>query len=456
MHRVLRFSVLAFFLLSTACDGDGPGDGDGGDADGGGGTMDGGGGGACASAADGTECGSSMICVGGACVTATCGDGFMSMGEECDDANDVAFDGCEPGTCTFTCHEDPECDDGRVCNGAELCNASTHVCTPGTAPAPGTTCDLGGGSGVCRGTDCVDPGCGNGVTDGTEDCDDGNDVDGDGCDTDCTFSCTEDLDCIDGDVCTGDETCDTTAHTCTAGTPLDCDDGNACTADECDSIAGCQNPLIDMDMDGHASDTLGACGDDCNDMRGDVYTGAEELCDGVDNNCNGDTDEVAPTWYIDCDDDNFAADTDGSRTGCTEPPASATGCGGGWTTTRPVSISSTDCNDNNADVFPGQTAWFTGAIPGEPGNYDYNCDGNDSTRYGCGPSDGTCGGTCTGGYQPYNSSTNPNGCRISCSGSLCLLLDWPRCGESAQFLSCGRVGSLCLSTRPSNLAQQCH
>jgi cysteine-rich repeat protein len=31
--------------------------------------------------------------------------------------------------------------------------------------------------------------CGNGSVEGGEDCDDGNDVDGDGCDSDCTWSC---------------------------------------------------------------------------------------------------------------------------------------------------------------------------------------------------------------------------------------------------------------------------
>ncbi len=453
MHRALRSSVLVLFLLATACDGDGPGDTDGGGLDGGGGT-DGGGGDVCAGMADGDPCGSAMICVGGVCVAEGCGDGFVGTGEDCDDGNDVAFDGCEPSTCTFTCSDAAACDDGRVCNGAETC--TDHVCALGTPPTDGAECTRTGGEmGVCRALDCVDPGCGNGVVDGTEACDDGNDVDGDGCDVDCTFSCTEDLDCADGDVCNGDETCDTTAHACTTGTPLDCDDSDACTTDECDAIAGCFNPLIDGDMDGHAATSLGACGDDCDDARADVYTGAEELCDGVDNNCNGDTDEVAPTWYIDCDDDGFAADTDGSRTGCTEPPATATGCGGGWTNRRPVDTASTDCHDGNDDVFPGQTTYFSTAIPGMAGNFDYNCDGSESRRYTCGPSDGSCGSGCPGGYLPYNSSSNPNGCEFLCLSGSCFVRDYPDCGESASYLTCSRLGTFCSSTRPSNRTQQC-
>lgn len=411
-------AVVCCFAVA-GCDGDTPSDGGPG--------MDGGGGGG------------------------VCGDGVVDPGEECDDGNATAFDGCEPGTCTFTCGEDGACNDGLVCNGAEVC--VDHVCTLGTPPIDGRACTQDGGAdGVCRTGTCVAAGCGNSVVDMGEECDDGNDIDGDGCDVDCTLSCTEDLHCADGDICNGDETCDVPTNACISGTPLDCVDGIACTDDLCNPIEGCENPLIDGDMDGHAPTTLGACGDDCDDTRADVYTGAEELCDGVDNNCNTDIDEVAPTWYIDCDADGFAATTDSSRTGCTEPPSSATGCSGQWTNTRPVDTASTDCNDVDPDVFPGQTMYFTTAISGMPGNYDYNCDGLESRQYGCGPSSGGCGPRCSGGYQPYDSSTNPNGCRWACS-TFCFL-STPACGVSATYQSCAML-SFCLSTRPSSRTQGC-
>jgi len=417
----------------------------------------GGGGDACVGQADGASCGSSLICIAEECVESSCGDGFVDAdgGEECDDGNDVAFDGCEPSSCTFTCDEDADCNDMAPCNGEETC--TDNVCVAGTPPDEGTACTLAaGGDGVCRARECVDPGCGNGVVDGTEQCDDGNDADDDGCDVDCTFSCEEDLDCADGDTCNGDETCDTTTHACVAGMALDCSDGDDCTADECDPAMGCFNPLIDADMDGHASEDLGACGDDCDDTRPDVFTGAEELCDGVDNNCNTDIDEVAPTWYVDCDDDGYAETTDGSRTGCEEPPAAATGCGGGWTTVRPIDTTSTDCNDANDDVFPGQTTYFEVAIPGEPGNYDYNCDGTESRRYGCTPSDGSCGTSCSGGYVPRNDS-NPNGCEYLCIlGGSCFVREYPDCGETADYKSCSRSSFGCISTlRPVDRRQTC-
>lgn len=63
----------------------------------------------------------------------------------------------------------------------------------------------------------IPPNCGNGTLDDDEDCDDGNDVDGDGCDTDCTYSCTEATaaeDCDDRQGCT-DDACNPDTHQCT-------------------------------------------------------------------------------------------------------------------------------------------------------------------------------------------------------------------------------------------------
>ena len=74
---------------------------------------------------------------------------------------------------------------------------------------------------------------------------------GDGCEADCTFSCTEDADCDDESVCTGSESCDVEAHACLPGTALDCVDNDACTSDECDPVDGCVFPLIDVDLDGY-------------------------------------------------------------------------------------------------------------------------------------------------------------------------------------------------------------
>jgi cysteine-rich repeat protein len=82
--------------------------------------------------------------------------------------------------------------------------------------------DLPSLDGETRDTDADthgDGACGNGVVDGGEECDDGNDLEGDGCDGDCTFSCALDADCRDEDLCNGSEACDPGTHACRAGDP---------------------------------------------------------------------------------------------------------------------------------------------------------------------------------------------------------------------------------------------
>jgi hypothetical protein len=90
---------------------------------------------------------------------------------------------------------------------------------------------------------------------------------------------------------------------CIALDPVACDDGDDCTADSCIPESGeCsyQTKALDLDGDGHLAplpgQTIGdpgACGDDCNDASAEAYPGAEELCDGVDNDCNGIIDDGA-------------------------------------------------------------------------------------------------------------------------------------------------------------------
>jgi cysteine-rich repeat protein len=389
--------ALAFALVACGDDDVGPAPMDGGTLDGNTAVDlgDGGGGGAsCTGAADGTACelpsGVAAICASGACVESTCGDTVVDpRTETCDDGNTEPGDGCEPTTCAFTCALDSECSDENDCNGIETCALALHRCQLGTMPAVGAACTtVGGIAGECNASVVCGPaGCGNGMPGAGEECDDGNDEDGDGCDNDCTFSCETAAECDDVSVCTGTESCDTTSHTCVAGTPLVCTDGNACTADECDATAGCEHPLIDADGDGQAASTLGGCGTDCDDTNAARYVGAEELCDAVDNDCDGMTDESAPTWYVDCDGDTFAASMVGAMSGCTMPSAAATGCPVGtarsWTSRRPIATSSTDCYDANANVKPGQSTYFSSAASGRPlsVDYDYNCSTTEDREY---------------------------------------------------------------------------
>jgi hypothetical protein len=84
---------------------------------------------------------------------------------------------------------------------------------------------------------------------------------------------------------------------------------------------GCKRATIDpaspdADGDGFTADA------DCNDGDPLVSPDAEELCDGIDNNCDGDIDEDTATnaaiWYQDSDGDGFGRDTS-TLTQCAEP-----------------------------------------------------------------------------------------------------------------------------------------
>lgn len=219
---------------------------------------------------------------------------------------------------------------------------------------------------------------------------------------DSTVACNSDSACNDGDLCNGQETCGENGF-CVPGEPLSCDDGIECTLNRCSPTLGCQFPAPDLDGDGYQDancldgsglplgtdcddtdinrfpdniefcdaenrdedcnpNTFGAldrdgdgsfdaqccnsngdtliCGNDCDDLRGNVNVSATEVCDGVDNNCNDMVDEgVALSGFV-----------DGDRDGHGDPAQPIQQCAGS------VGFSSLgdDCNDASASQHPGQ------------------------------------------------------------------------------------------------------
>jgi hypothetical protein len=111
-------------------------------------------------------------------------------------------------------------------------------------------------------------------------------------------ACISDDDCVTEDLCHR-RTCQ--EGKCSAPVELECDDEDPCTEDTCvPELGACDFRELALDQDGDgfkgprpgfAPGAPGSCGDDCDDTSAKAYPGGTEVCDGVDNNCNGVVDE---------------------------------------------------------------------------------------------------------------------------------------------------------------------
>lgn len=153
----------------------------------------------------------------------------------------------------------------------------------------------------------------------------------------------------DGDgYTTSDGDCDETDPAINPGAVEECDGvDNNCDDQIDEGLTGTY--YQDSDGDGFGDDGVSVVScdpgagwtsvpGDCDDLDGAVNPDAQEICDGIDNNCDGGTDEgLTGTWYQDIDADGFG-----------DPSTETTGCqpGVGWVE------NGDDCDDGNQLVNP--------------------------------------------------------------------------------------------------------
>lgn len=127
-------------------------------------------------------------------------------------------------------------------------------------------------------------------------------------------------------------------------------------------------PDLDLDLHGDAEGVTVSCempegyvilGDDCNDSLGASYPGNAEICDTIDNDCNGLVDDglVLTPWYPDVDQDGFGdqeASSNDIIVSCSQPAHYSPNQG--------------DCDDGDDTRYPGAYEVCDSYI-------DHNCDG---------------------------------------------------------------------------------
>ncbi len=113
----------------------------------------------------------------------------------------------------------------------------------------------------------------------------------------------------------------------------------ACRGDKALTTDTAVETTGDLDGDGYAID--------CDENDPAVHPGALEVCDGIDNDCDGQIDEgVTDTFYADADADGYG-DPDAPVDACSAPSGAAS--------------AGNDCDDADADSFPGAPERCDGA-----------------------------------------------------------------------------------------------
>ncbi len=233
--------------------------------------------------------------------------------------SDTSTDGDHDADGAATCLSDVDCNDRIACT-LDHCEDGTCIHSPCVdCCEDGLECIPGYGCGVVPPPCETDDECSDEIRCTLDRCKDGeycehlpqNDLceEGEiclpavGCIPEPPDDCETSEDCFMALPCIAEWYCDP-EFGCQFLSLIDCDDGDPCTDDTCDNDeGGCVHSIVDADGDGHGDEACGA--GDCDDSDPLVHPGAAELCNDVDDDCNG----IA--------DDGFECGPAGTVEGCT-------------------------------------------------------------------------------------------------------------------------------------------
>jgi MYXO-CTERM domain-containing protein len=285
--------------------------------------------------AQNTDCSGGQVCntvaAPNVCVAPGCGNFVVESSEGCDDGNTTSGDGCN-ATCLLELGQ--TCSKGSTTCESGFCDSTGNICAcDQDADCPlGSLCNTASEPNVC-----VPMGCGNGVLEPNEGCDDGNTTAGDGCDIACLIeigkACTASTSCASG-LCDG--------NICACDQDSDCSKGEICNtiADPNACVpAGCGNGVLEADEGCDDGNTLpgDGCDASCAKELGEKCTDNTECGSG---NCDSTVNQCVCNQDSDCPMDQ-QCDTMANPHACVMPPS---GC-----------VADTDCSGGKVCDEPSKT-----------------------------------------------------------------------------------------------------
>lgn len=353
--------------------------------------------------------------------------GELPLGASCSAPSDCESGFCVDGKCCETACDGP-------CERCDLAHASGQCVPVPEGDDPDGDCaqgDVATCHGVCdgrrgcrfpaHGTPCGAVSCEDGVQNG--------------------FVCNGEGSCVEAEVPCGDYACD--AESCRSS----CEDSSHCA----------ESAYCDQNECRPRKENGGACSADEHCQSGICVDGvccataceAPASCSTGECLCNGvlcGTGESCTVFFLDGDGDGYPASSALDVVACSgSPPPDL--WGHKYMDSSKVPL---DCDDNDPDVHPGQTRFFT--VPRADGSFDYDCDGIERKQYGS-----AAFRFCTVCWRPLNQCSVGLGLGsapcdqipAAFAGSVFA----PECGKSGTLVRC-RSTAACTSEKLTEVAIQ--